>query len=72
MDRWNCRPRYASWLIKVQLSKLSGWNVTIQYPIIPNPIYTITIDYTTTQHIVIWEGTWQNGTIEEANYSFTP
>jgi hypothetical protein len=50
----------------------SGWNVTIQYPIIPNPIYTITIDYTTTQHIVIWEGTWQNGTIEEANYSFTP
>lgn len=56
-----------------------GWNVTMQYPIVQNPIYTITINYVSSvsqvhpaQNIVAWAGTWQNGTITETSYTFTP
>jgi hypothetical protein len=50
-----------------------GWNVTMQFPVVPNTIYTITANYTTpTQTIVAWQGTWQNGTITETSYKFTP
>jgi hypothetical protein len=54
----------------------TGWNVTMRYPVVPNAIYTITADYSvpsTEPSIpvrVIWEGTWQNGTITETNYTF--
>jgi hypothetical protein len=50
-----------------------GWNVTMQFPVVPNTIYRITANYTTpTQTIVAWQGTWQNGTITETSYKFTP
>jgi hypothetical protein len=54
----------------------TGWNVTMQYPVVPNAIYKISADYSapsTEPSIpirVIWEGTWQNGTITETNYTF--
>jgi hypothetical protein len=57
----------------------NGWNVTMQYPITLNPIYTITANYTSpvsevfpARNMIMWSGTWQNGTISETGYSFTP
>jgi hypothetical protein len=54
-----------------------GWNVTIQYPVIANPTYAITADYSaaSTEDVsipyrVIWQGTWENGTITESSYTF--
>jgi hypothetical protein len=51
-----------------------GWNVTMTYPVYPNPIYTVTADYSSPSlgipYRVIWEGTWQNGTITETSYTF--
>jgi hypothetical protein len=54
-----------------------GWNVTMRYPVVPNPIYTITADYAATStgsasipYRVIWQGAWQNGTITETSYTF--
>ncbi len=51
-----------------------GWNVTITYPVIPNPIYTIFADYsaigTGIPYRVTWQGTWQNNIINETNYVF--
>ena len=56
-----------------------GWNVTMRYPVYPNPIYTITVSYislisqiTPQKDIIAWQGTWQNGTITETTYTFTP
>ena len=57
----------------------NGWNVTMQYPITLNPIYTITANYTSPisemfppQNMIAWSGTWQNGIVTETNYSFNP
>jgi hypothetical protein len=60
----------------------SGWNVTIHYPVVPNPIYSITVEYapiqpyftqaTSSNAIVSWQGTMQNGTITETSYEFSP
>jgi hypothetical protein len=54
-----------------------GWNVTIQYPVVPNPIYTIIADYSASAsgtvsipYRVIWQGTWENGVITETSYTF--
>ena len=53
-----------------------GWKVTISYPVIANPTYDITANYSVPPGIisipyaVIWEGTWENGTITETNYIF--
>ena len=56
-----------------------GWNVTMQYPVVLDPIYTVTAKYTSPvsqitpeQLIVDWQGTWQNGTIIETSYTFNP
>ena len=56
-----------------------GWNVTMQYPTVPNPLYTITANYNgsvsagTPQHLIIaWAGTWQSGIIRETFYAYTP
>ncbi len=50
----------------------AGWTVTISYPVVPNPLYTLIVNYTQTgvQNPVniSWNGTWQNGTITETNY----
>lgn len=51
-----------------------GWNVTMSYPVVPQPIYKIIADYkaqgTGIPYRVIWEGTWQNQIIKETNYVF--
>jgi hypothetical protein len=52
----------------------SGWNFTLNYPVVPNAIYTITADYSTVSigipYRIIWQGTWQNETIKETSYIF--
>jgi hypothetical protein len=51
-----------------------GWNVTISYPVVPNPIYKIVADYSATgisiPYRIIWNGTWQNEVINETSYIF--
>lgn len=55
-----------------------GWNVTITYPVVLNPVYTITADYSATAansgasipYRVVWKGTWDNGTVTETSYEF--
>ena len=55
----------------------SGWNVTMQYPVVPNPIYTITAQYTPMNMqsgnvVISWQGNLQNGTIAETVYKYNP
>jgi hypothetical protein len=51
-----------------------GWNVTMTYPVIPNPIYTLTVDYSSPSlgipYRVIWTGTWQDGVVIETSSQF--
>jgi hypothetical protein len=52
----------------------NGWNVTIGYPVVPNPIYSVTATYTspsTHQVIVNWSGSYENGVITEESYHYT-
>jgi hypothetical protein len=50
----------------------SGWTVTISYPVVLDPLYTLTVNYTQTgvqnPIEICWNGTWQNGTITETSY----
>jgi hypothetical protein len=52
----------------------NGWNFTMTFPVVPQPVYKITADYKTTDlsipYRVIWEGTWQNQIINETDYVF--
>lgn len=53
----------------------NGWNVTMQNPVVPNPIYTITAEYTpANMHsaMMTWEGTLQNGTMTQSSYKYNP
>jgi hypothetical protein len=57
----------------------NGWTVTITYPIVTNPVYTVTVTYVRpaswfmpAKVIVYWQGTWQNGAIGQTNYKYTP
>ncbi|MCW4024967.1 MAG: hypothetical protein NWF01_08035 [Candidatus Bathyarchaeota archaeon] len=55
----------------------NGWNVTIHYPVVANPEYTITVTYTDPtatddSHWISWEGTWQSGAITETAYTYAP
>ncbi len=53
----------------------SGWNVTIQNPVVPNPPYTITAVYIPSgmQHTMItWEGTLDNGVMTQNSYAYKP
>ena len=49
-----------------------GWNVTINYPVVPNPIYNVIADYSATgvgiPYRVIWQGALQNDSINETSY----
>ena len=55
-----------------------GWNVTIHYPVVAEPIYKIAAYYSAQQtpesigipYRIVWEGTWQNDTLTETNYAF--
>jgi len=52
----------------------NGWKFTTNYPVIPNPIYNITADYSATStsipYRIIWTGSWQNWCINETSYVF--
>ncbi len=60
----------------------SGWNQMLQYPVVPNPIYRITVQYEPLQSyfaqtssaraIVLWQGPMHNGTIHQTAYNFNP
>ena len=52
----------------------TGWNVTIQYPVVPNPIYKINADYILSGDTpaMMWQGKLQNGTIIQNSYSYHP
>lgn len=51
-----------------------GWNVTLTYPIVPNPVYSVNADYKQQglgiPYRVIWAGTWHNDKITETTYEF--
>jgi hypothetical protein len=53
-----------------------GLQVTIQNAVVPNPLYSITVNYTLPQgemgipYSLTWEGTLQDGNIIETAYSF--
>ncbi len=51
-----------------------GWNVTINYPVVPNAIYNIVADYSAPSigipYRIIWKGNWQNEVINEISYVF--
>jgi hypothetical protein len=51
-----------------------GWNVTINYPVVPNAIYKIETDYSaigiSIPYRIIWKGTWQNEVLNETSYIF--
>ena len=52
------------------------WKIRVEYPVVPNPIYTISafysLDLNSETSVVSWQGTLQNGTVTETDYSFTP
>jgi hypothetical protein len=60
---------YTTWLYQS-----AGWKVTIGYPVVPNPIYSVTATYTSQvtrgEVVVSWQGTFQNGIINETAYNF--
>ncbi len=53
----------------------SGWNVTMQSPVVPNPSYTITAVYMPSNMqsaMMTWIGTLDNGTITQTSYAYNP
>jgi hypothetical protein len=56
----------------------SGWNLTISYPVVANPVYKIIADYSAVSaagevsvpYRIVWQGTWHNGAITETEYTF--
>jgi hypothetical protein len=55
--------------------KSSGWTVSLQYPIVENPVYTVNATYTspTTNNVIVnWQGLWENTVVVETAYTFTP
>lgn len=53
-----------------------GWNVTINYPVIPEPVYNVIVHYAVPAgqigipYRVVWDGTWQDGNITETKFTF--
>ncbi len=55
-----------------------GWNLTINYPVVANAVYSIRADYSalssseiiSVPYRIIWQGNWQNGEITETEYTF--
>lgn len=54
----------------------NGWQVTIQYPVVPNPTYDININYniptssgtTSIPYAIAWTGIFTDGIITEISY----
>jgi len=53
-----------------------GRSINIKNPVVANPVYNITVDYSTVSdgasipYSISWQGTWQNGCVTEASYVF--
>ncbi|MCW4021931.1 MAG: hypothetical protein ACOWW1_10010, partial [archaeon] len=53
-----------------------GWTVEISYPIVVNPTYEVTVEYSVPSEMIsipyslTWQGTYENGTITENTYVF--
>ncbi len=45
----------------------TDWSVQIQYPVISDQIYNISVSYISTNDTVAWTGTYSNGTITETS-----
>jgi hypothetical protein len=45
------------------------WTLTLQYPVVPDPIYTIKATYTSGTTSINWQGTSQSGSITETSYT---
>jgi hypothetical protein len=43
------------------------WNVTMQYPVVPDPIFNVNATYNTST--IIWRGTWQSSNIIETYFN---
>ena len=52
----------------------NGWKFTINYPVVPTPLYNVTADYsapfTGIPYRIIWKGSWQNWRVTEDSYVF--
>lgn len=53
----------------------NGWNITISYPDVANPVYELSADYSvppssgpSIMYRIMWQGTWQNGQVTETDY----
>jgi hypothetical protein len=62
-----------------EYQSINGWSVSMHYPVVLNPLYTINATYVSPiseifppQKIIEWQGTWQNGNTTETNYQFKP
>lgn len=53
-----------------------GWAVTLKYPVVADPVYSIIVDYSTESSgpsipcSLSWQGTWHAGSVAEASYVF--
>ena len=56
------------------LYQCQGWKVTLNFPVIENPVYEITAEYApngiSLPYAVSWSGNWTSGSIAETSYSF--
>ncbi|MCW4003393.1 MAG: hypothetical protein NWE95_05720 [Candidatus Bathyarchaeota archaeon] len=48
------------------------WTVVIEYPVVPNPIYTVYVDFGRTSPQIAWQGTVENGNITENYFTYKP
>jgi hypothetical protein len=46
-----------------------GWTVTVQYPVVPNPVYTVTANYTVGDVYVVWQATYDAGAFKDESYA---
>jgi hypothetical protein len=49
-----------------------NWNITTTYPVVPNPVFTISVVYTdtVTKVGIQWAGTYTNSTITETSFNY--
>jgi hypothetical protein len=61
---------------EIYVYRSEGWEVTIQNPVVPTPMYIITVNYNVPSggisipYSVYWQGTYRNGAFTETDYSF--
>jgi hypothetical protein len=48
------------------------WTIVIEYPVVPNPIYTVYVDFGRTSPQIAWQGTMENGNITENYFTYKP